>query len=97
MAEPIVPKSPSEDSNKTESSPDFEIYTNECRQHSQEFIEPAHLTDEIPPLIREATVCYLPRTADYSVGILEETVSNLTRLHEDLSKVQKMLVKGGER
>ncbi len=97
MAEPILPNSPPKQSNKTESSPHLEICTNECQQHSQEFIEPTHPTDENPPLIREATVCYLPGTADYCVGILLETIFNLSRLHEDLTKIQGMLVEGGER
>jgi hypothetical protein len=34
--------------------------------------------------------------ADHFVGILEETISNLTRLHEDLSEILRILVKGGE-
>jgi hypothetical protein len=97
MALPILTNSPPKESNKTESSPDFEICTNECRQQSPEFIEPTHPTDEIPPIIREATVCYLPETADYCVGILLETVINLSRLHDELTELQEMLVKGGER
>jgi hypothetical protein len=97
MTEQIVHKSPSKEFNKSESSPDFEICTNECRQQSPEFIEPTHPTDEIPPLIPETTVCYLPGTADYCVGILLETVINLSRLHDELTKLQEMLVKGGGR
>jgi hypothetical protein len=97
MTEQIVHKSPSKEFNKSESSPDFEICTNECRQQSQEFIDATHPMDESPPLIREATVCYLPGTADYCVGILLETVINLSRLHDELTKLQEMLVKGGER
>jgi hypothetical protein len=97
MAEPIVYKSSPKESNKTESSPHFEICTNEFRQHSQEFIEPTYPTDKIPPFIREATVCYLPGTTDYCVGILLETVINLSRLHDELTKLQEILVKGGGR
>jgi hypothetical protein len=96
MAEPIVPKSPPKDFNKTESNLDFEICTNECQQKSPEFIEPTHSTDESPPLIQEATVGYLPGNANYCVGILLETVINLSRLHDELTKLQEMLVKGGE-
>jgi hypothetical protein len=95
MAEQIVHKSLSKESKKTESNLDFEICSNEYRQQSSEFIEPTNPTDENPPLIREATVCYLPAPADHFVSILEETISNLTHLHEDLSKLQEILVKGG--
>jgi hypothetical protein len=91
MAEPILHNSPPKEFNKTESSLDSDHY------QSPEIEESILALDEIPPIILEATVCYLPGPADHFVGILEETVSNLTRLHEDLSKVQKMLVKGGGR
>jgi hypothetical protein len=89
MAEPILHKSPPKESNKTTSCLDSNHY------QSPDIEQSIPALDEIPPIIAEATVCYLPGPADYFVGILEETVSNLTRLHEDLNKVQKMLVKGG--
>jgi hypothetical protein len=95
MAEPIVPKSPPKESNKTTSCPDSEICRSECRQRSPESI-PTQDLDEIPPIIPEATVCYLPGPADHFTGILEETVFNLTRLHGDLRKIHEMLVEGGE-
>jgi hypothetical protein len=97
MALPILTNSPPKESNKTESNPDFEICTNEYQQQSPEFTEPTRATEENPPLIREATVCYLSVTADYCVGILLETVINLSRLHDELTELQEMLVKGGER
>jgi hypothetical protein len=97
MAEPIVPKSPPKESNKTESKPDFEIHTNEYWQQSPENTESIRATDAIPPIIREAPVCYLPGTADYSIGILLQTLFNLSRLHDELTKLQEMLEKGGER
>ena len=96
MTEQIVHKSSSKEFNKSESNLDSEIHSNEYWQQSPEFIEPTHPTDESPPLIREATVC-LPGTADYCVGILLETVINLSRLHDELTKLQEMLVKGGGR
>jgi hypothetical protein len=96
MAEPILHKSPPKESNKTTSCLDSEICQGECRQQSPEIPEPIQDLDEIPRIIPEATVCYLPGPADHFIGILEETISNLTRLHEDLSKVQNMLMKGGE-
>jgi hypothetical protein len=95
MAERILHNSPPNESNKTKSSLDSGIRQNECRHESPEFEESIPALDGIPPLIREATVGYLPRPADYCVGILEETVANLTRLHEDLIRLQEMLVKGG--
>jgi hypothetical protein len=95
MAEPIVPKSPPKESNKTESKLDSEICLNESQRRSPEMVESIHIPTEIPRIIREAAVCYLPGPADHFVGILEETIANLTRLHGDLSEIQKMLVKGG--
>jgi hypothetical protein len=97
MAEPILHKSPPKESNKTESKPDFEFRMNGYRHQSPEIMEPTQASDEIPPIIREATVCYLPGTADYSVGILLQTLLNLSRLHDELTKLQETLVKGGER
>jgi hypothetical protein len=97
MAETIVPKSPPEESKKTELSPDSGICLNECRHLSPEAEEPIVVPDEIPQLINAAGVGYLPGPADHFVGILEETVSNLTGLHEDLIKLQEMLVKGSVR
>ncbi len=95
MAEQIVHKSPSKKFNKSDSDLDSEIHSNEYLQQSPEIEDPIQTENAIPPLIREATVSYLPGPAGYLVGILEETVINLTRLHEDLSKLQELLVKGG--
>jgi hypothetical protein len=39
---------------------------------------------------------YLPGIGTHFIGILETAVSNLSRLHEDLSKLEEELVKGGE-
>ncbi|MBN1224158.1 MAG: hypothetical protein JXB23_13000 [Candidatus Aminicenantes bacterium] len=97
MAEPILHKSPPKESNKTESSPDSEIRLNECRHQSPGIMEPIHDLDQIPLQIRDATVCYLSEPANHFVGILEETVSNLTRLHDWLSKIERTMVKGGRR
>jgi hypothetical protein len=97
MAERILHNSPPKESNKTESSPDSETRQDECQHQSPEIIEPIHELDAIPPIIREATVYNLPVTADYSVGILIQTLLNLSRLHDELTKLQEMLVKGGAR
>jgi hypothetical protein len=97
MAERILHKSLSKESNKTESSPDSEIRPNECWQQSPENTEPIRVTEEILPLIQKATVYNLSGTADYSVGILLQTLINLSRLHDELTKLQEMLVKGGGR
>jgi hypothetical protein len=97
MAEPILHKSPPKEPNKTELSPDSEIRLNECRHKSPEITDPIHGLDEAPRIIGESTVYNLPGTADYSVGILLETIFNLSRLHDELTKLQEMMVKGGER
>jgi hypothetical protein len=97
MAERIVPKSPPKESNKTESSPDSVIRPNECWQQSPENTEPIRTTEEILTLIQKATDYNLSGTADYSVGILIQTLLNLSRLHDELTKLQEMLVKGGAR
>jgi hypothetical protein len=96
MAEPILHNSPPEEPNKSESNLS-EICLNGNQHQSPEIMEPIQDLDEIPPIIPEASACYLSGTADHFIGILEETVSNLTRLHEDLSKIQKMLMRGGGR
>jgi hypothetical protein len=97
MAEPIVPKSPPEESKKTESPPDSDIWIDEGGHLSSETREPIVMPEKIPPLIYPAGVGYLSGPADHFVGILEETVANLTDLHEDLRKLQEMLAKGGVR
>jgi hypothetical protein len=97
MAEPIVPKSPPEKSKKTELKPDSSICLYEGCHLSPETKEPIVIPDEIPQLINAAGVGYLSGPADHFVGILEETVANLTGLHEDLRKLQEMLAKGGVR
>jgi hypothetical protein len=97
MAERILHNSPPKESPKTALNSNLEICQNECRNQLPEIIESTHVPTEIPPIIRETTVGYLPRPADYCVGILLETIFNLSRLHEDLTKIQESLVKGGER
>ena len=92
MADPILQKSPQEPK-KTQPKLDFEI----CHNGTQDpFIEPITAPDGLPPTINEASVCYLTGQAEYLVGFLLETVSNLTRLHEYLTEIEKMLAKGDE-
>jgi hypothetical protein len=83
MAEPILPNSPPKESNKTESLLNPEI----CRDQAPIITTSIHTLD----------AGYLPGTTGYLAEILEETVLNLTRLHEYLSQIETMLVKGGGR
>jgi hypothetical protein len=96
MAEPILQKSPSVEANKSELKLP-ESCLNGSQHRLPAITEPIHALDGLPPTIRAASVCYLPGSADHFVSILEETVSNLTLLHEYLSEIEKMLVKGGDR
>jgi hypothetical protein len=97
MAEPFLHNSLPKESNKTESSRDSEIHKEECPHKSPESTEPIRATEKILPLIKKATVYNLSGNADYSVGILLQTLLNLSHLHDELTKLQEMLVKGGER
>jgi hypothetical protein len=95
MAESILHNSPPKESNKTESNLNSENCPNESRDQSPEIINPIRATEEIPLIIKGATICFLPGNTDYSVGILLETIVNLSRLHEELTKLQEMMAKGG--
>ena len=93
MADPILQKSPQEPK-KTQPKLDFEI----CHNGSLDpFIEATTAPDGPPPIINEASACYLSGQAEYLMSFLLETVSNLTRLHEYLTEIEKMLPKGGAR
>jgi hypothetical protein len=95
MAEPILHNSSPDESNKSELK--FpEICLNGNQYQSPEISESILVPEGLRPLIKTANVCYLPGPADHCVGILEETITNLTRLHEDLREIEKMLVNGGE-
>ena len=83
MAEPILHKSPPEEENKSDLKSNSEI----CPNGTQCLFEPVNPRD----------AGYLPGIGSHFIGILEATVLNLAYLHEDLSKIEKMLVKGGER
>ena len=95
MAGPILQKSLPKEPNKTELNLDPEIYWNDRGNQSPVITAPTHTLDGLRPMIEAAKIYCLPGIAGYFVSILEETVLNLTRLHEDLSKIEKMLVKGG--
>jgi hypothetical protein len=82
MAESIVPKSQPKESNKSDLKLDSEI----CLNCSQRLAEPMDPRDPR----------YLTGIDGYLIRILDTTVSNLTRLHDDLSKIQEMLGEGGE-
>jgi hypothetical protein len=83
MAEPILPNSPPINSNKTESVLNSGI----CRDLAPIITRSIHTLD----------AGYLPGTTGYLAEILEETVLKLIRLHEYLSQIETMLVKGGGR
>jgi hypothetical protein len=83
MAEPILPNSPPKESNKTESVLNSEI----CRNQALIITTSIHTLDGHN----------LPGTTGYLAEILEETVLKLIRLHEYLSQIETMLVKGGGR
>jgi hypothetical protein len=81
MADPILHKSPPEEPNKSDLILNSEI----CQNCTQSLFEPINPRD----------AGYLPRIGSHFIRILETTVSNLTRLHDDLSEIEKMLMKGG--
>jgi hypothetical protein len=83
MAEPILPNSPPKEPNKTESvlNPGF------CRDQAPIITKSVHTLD----------AGNLPGTTGYLAEILEETVLKLIRLHECLTEIETMLVKGGGR
>jgi hypothetical protein len=97
MAESILHNSPPKEPKKTDPKPDPETYLNGSRYLPPEAIEPINALERLSPLIKAASVCYLPGPADHFVGILEETITNLTRLHEALREIDEILVKGGDR
>ena len=97
MAGPILQKSLPKDPNKTELNLEPELYLNGRQDRSPIITAPTHSRDGFMATIEAAKIHCLPGTAGYFVSILEETVSNLTLLHECLSKIEKMLVKGGGR
>jgi hypothetical protein len=83
MAKPILPNFPPKESNKTESVPNLGI----CRDQAPIITKSIHTLD----------AHNLPGTAGYLAEILEETILNLTRIHEYLTKIENMLLKGGGR
>jgi hypothetical protein len=95
MAEPILHKSPPEEPKKSELNLP-EICLKENQHLPPKVIEPINALEGPFPLIKAASVCYLPGPADHFIGILEETISNLTRLQKDLNEIEGMLAKGGE-
>jgi hypothetical protein len=97
MAVPILHKSPPKESNKTGADPNSRICLNGSQHRLPAITETINALDGLPPLHKAANICSLPGPSDHFVNILEKTIANLTRLHEDLSKIEKMLVKGGER
>jgi hypothetical protein len=82
MAEPIVPKSQPKESNKS----DLKLNSESCLNFIRRLAEPMDPRDP----------GYLTGIDGYLIRILDITVSNLTRLHGDLNKIQEMLVEGGE-
>jgi hypothetical protein len=94
MAERILHKSPPKEPNKTESKMDSEICLNESLHRSPAITGLINALAELP-MMKAASVCYLPGPVVHCVGIHDEIISNLTRLHEDLSALQEMLGKGG--
>ncbi len=82
MAEPILHKSPPIEANKSDLKSNSEISVDSARY----LIELANPRD----------AGYLPGIGSPFIRILETAVLDLTRLHEDLSEIEKLLVKGGE-
>jgi hypothetical protein len=83
MAEPILHKSPPEDANKN----DLKLNSEICLNRAMCLLE----------LVNSRDSGYLPGIGSHFITILETTVSNLTHLHNDLSKIEEMLKKGGNR
>jgi hypothetical protein len=81
MAEPILHKSPPEEENKSDLKSNPEI----CPNDAKDLFEPLNPKD----------AGYLPGIGSHFIGILETTVLNLSRLHQDLTEIEKRL-KGGE-
>jgi hypothetical protein len=80
MAEPILHKSPPEEDNKSDLKSNSEICPNDAR----DLFEPLNPKD----------AGYLPGIGSHFIGILETTVLNLSRLHQDLTEIERLL-KGG--
>jgi hypothetical protein len=83
MAAPILHKSPPKEENKSDLKSNSEICPNDAR----DLFEPVNSRDS----------SYLPGIGSHLIGILETTALNLSRLHEDLNEIERMLGKGGAR
>jgi hypothetical protein len=97
MAEPILHKSPHKKRKKSVARPDSGIWLNFRQPPKPVIIGQAQSHEGLNPTIETANIHSLPGIADHFAGILEESGSNPTHLHDWLSEIEKTMVKGGGR